>query len=677
MRALFLTFLVQGVLLGAAGLALAGLARPLRRRYGPAWLCRAWLALAVLLVLPLRLMLPAAAPAPVRLTAPAVLLEAAPAESPAVSLPQGQALSPTGKDAATAAQTGAGPSAVSPALPAPLDALALVWLAGAAGSLAWQWLAYGAWRRHTLRRSLPAPDPWQAALNGALARQPVGRRVRVLAGPVAGPLVTGLVRPVLLVPEGELPGPDAPCVLAHELAHLRRHDLAAKALFSLVRALHWYDPLVRLALRRAGREMEYACDAAALRALGADSRAVYGDALLRAAGRGRTPALAGGFTFSKREMQARLARLWDAAPKRRGAAALAAVCLAGCALGGLVACSAPAGEPSAPAPVTSEPVSAAEPDPTPAPDLAGEQAVWPSVYYGHNDGRMFADILDALPLTEAEKVGRWVGYADPDRQYAGVAQYRYGDTVETAATSPVLTLWNTRDGGESWAATPLDLSDWLAEQAQLYHWEELGPGTATVTPVHYQFVNPQVGFLACWGDYSYTGKYGPAYIHSDSFLLLRTTDGGASWERMYDGDGSDLAEGAGFSIRYSTPFAFLNENVGFLCAHTPEYGDDGHFNVLRTIDGGRSWQRLDMSRLEASLPGGGWDRPHACGAIGLGLPDMPEGIPDAGTPGSIALTAWNIGEESTRLVLYSRDWGENWEWIYRNEEDREAHGQQS
>ena len=36
MRTLFLTYLVQGVLLGAAGLALAALARVLRRRYGPA-----------------------------------------------------------------------------------------------------------------------------------------------------------------------------------------------------------------------------------------------------------------------------------------------------------------------------------------------------------------------------------------------------------------------------------------------------------------------------------------------------------------------------------------------------------------------------------------------------------------------------------------------------------------
>ncbi len=668
MRTLFLTYLVQGVLLGAAGLALAAPARVLRRRYGPAWLCRAWLALAILLVLPLRLALPAAAPAPVRLTPPAVLLEASPAQAQPVFPPQSPALPQTGGEtAAPGGQSAAGPSDPSPVLPAPLDALALVWLTGAAGSLAWQWLSYGVWRRHTLRRSLPAPDSWQTALNAAMARQPVGRRVRVLAGPVDGPLVTGFARPVLLVPEGEQPGADAPCVLAHELAHLRRHDLARKGLFTLVRALHWYNPLVRLTLRRAAREMEYACDAAALRALGTDCRAAYGGALLRAAGRGRVPALTGGFVFSKREMKTRLARLWDAAPKRRGAAALALVCLAGCALGVLVACGEPAGEQPASTPA---PAARPEPTPEPTPDLAGDREVWPAVYYGHLPTESYAEIVDTLPLSEAERTPRWVGYAAPGLLYAGLVQFRYGEDLAEVTTSPVLTLWNTSDGGEHWTATPLDLSDWLTEQAEVSGWAELGEGQSTVSPVHYQFVNPEVGFLACWGQYEYRNENGRAYADSKEFLLLRTLDGGASWERMYSGDGTDLAEGAAMSVDLCTPFAFLNENVGFLCAHSSRYGyDDGHFNVLRTTDGGRSWQRLDMRELEASLPGGVWDKPHACGAIGVDTQFLPDGILNREAPGSIALTARNMGsEERPLLILYSRDWGESWNWEYRNYE---------
>lgn len=44
-------------------------------------------------------------------------------------------------------------------------------LLGAAGSLGWQWLSYGVWRRRTLRRSLPAPNAWQTAADLAGDRE--------------------------------------------------------------------------------------------------------------------------------------------------------------------------------------------------------------------------------------------------------------------------------------------------------------------------------------------------------------------------------------------------------------------------------------------------------------------------------------------------------------------------
>ena len=79
-----LAFAAQGIPLGCAALVLLALARRLRRRYGARWLCRLWLALAVLFVLPLRLALPAAPAA--RVTLPAAWAAAAPAET----LPQPQ-----------------------------------------------------------------------------------------------------------------------------------------------------------------------------------------------------------------------------------------------------------------------------------------------------------------------------------------------------------------------------------------------------------------------------------------------------------------------------------------------------------------------------------------------------------------------------------------------------------
>ena len=65
---LFIAFLVQGLLLGLVVLALLAAAPKLQKRYGPRWLCRLWVALAVLFLVPVRALLPQA-PAAVTVSA--------------------------------------------------------------------------------------------------------------------------------------------------------------------------------------------------------------------------------------------------------------------------------------------------------------------------------------------------------------------------------------------------------------------------------------------------------------------------------------------------------------------------------------------------------------------------------------------------------------------------------
>ena len=71
LTALFSAYAVQGVLLAAVTLAVLGLGRRLQRRYGARWFCRVWLVLAVLFLLPLRLLAPDAPAA--RITVPDAL----------------------------------------------------------------------------------------------------------------------------------------------------------------------------------------------------------------------------------------------------------------------------------------------------------------------------------------------------------------------------------------------------------------------------------------------------------------------------------------------------------------------------------------------------------------------------------------------------------------------------
>ena len=83
MRTLFLDYFAQSLVLGLAVAALLAATPLLQKRYSARWFCRAWLALAVLLVLPLRAVLPETAPATVTLTPPPALLAAeGPGEAP-------------------------------------------------------------------------------------------------------------------------------------------------------------------------------------------------------------------------------------------------------------------------------------------------------------------------------------------------------------------------------------------------------------------------------------------------------------------------------------------------------------------------------------------------------------------------------------------------------------------
>ena len=111
---------------------------------------------------------------------------------------------------------------------------------------------------------------------------------------VAAPCVTGLLRPVILLPPGLADGlsPDElRLALAHEMAHVKRGDLLMALLPALVRALFFFHPLVRLACAEWGMAREEACDALALQATGAGATSFGGLLLKMAGGASQAPAL--------------------------------------------------------------------------------------------------------------------------------------------------------------------------------------------------------------------------------------------------------------------------------------------------------------------------------------------------------------------------------------------------
>jgi peptidoglycan/xylan/chitin deacetylase (PgdA/CDA1 family) len=125
-----------------------------------------------------------------------------------------------------------------------------------------------------LRRepAVPLARDWRETL-ARLARQlRVSRPVRLCESAlVEVPTVIGWLRPVILVPASALAGLSAPqleALLAHELAHIRRHDYLCNLLQSVVEALLFYHPAVWWLSGRVRVEREHACDDLAVRVTG-------------------------------------------------------------------------------------------------------------------------------------------------------------------------------------------------------------------------------------------------------------------------------------------------------------------------------------------------------------------------------------------------------------------------
>jgi TonB family protein len=81
-------------------------------------------------------------------------------------------------------------------------------------------------------------------------------------------LVTwGTIRPTIVVPAAaaDWPADRIRVVLSHEYAHIQRHDWLVQMAASLLRAAHWFNPLMWVVVARLRQESERACDDAVLR----------------------------------------------------------------------------------------------------------------------------------------------------------------------------------------------------------------------------------------------------------------------------------------------------------------------------------------------------------------------------------------------------------------------------
>ena len=145
----------------------------------------------------------------------------------------------------------------------PTPILIAIWIAGVVVNLTGLLIGFRRLRRIAARAAIVRKGPWVDTAH--LLREHLGVRtpVTLLQSDRPALLVTwGVFSPKVMLPidAASWDLDRIRVVLAHELAHVRRHDWIIQIGSELVRIANWFNPLVWLAAARLRLESERACD---------------------------------------------------------------------------------------------------------------------------------------------------------------------------------------------------------------------------------------------------------------------------------------------------------------------------------------------------------------------------------------------------------------------------------
>ncbi len=225
-----------------------------------------------------------------------------------------------------------------------LPYLPYLWAAGAVLFIAAQTIKHIRFARKLSRTNLPVEGAGKLVLLEHCMRDMcINKKIAVMSNSiVTTPMLTGLFRSVLILPEVEMSDAELRMVLQHELTHLKRRDIYIKLLALIANAVHWFNPVTYRLRRELDTFCELSCDERVVSDMNPEERRFYGETILNVLCRvtKRREGLFAAFAATRRGFEKRLLRIMDfkKASKRTAAFSIALMFLLGligCAAGGL------------------------------------------------------------------------------------------------------------------------------------------------------------------------------------------------------------------------------------------------------------------------------------------------------------------------------------------------------
>lgn len=195
------------------------------------------------------------------------------------------------------------------------EILIVIWLLGFVFSIARYAYSYFLFRKMLKRWGTPVEDEGTLAqLQKIQEEMGIKNKVRLLHYPMSqSPMLIGFRDILIVLPESDYTEEELQLVFRHELTHYKHYDVLINLLAILVKSLHWFNPIVRLACRETQEVGEMYCDYDVLNDQDMHYRTFYGETILTMIDRSKkTPiALTTCFYSEKFNLKRRIVSIMD------------------------------------------------------------------------------------------------------------------------------------------------------------------------------------------------------------------------------------------------------------------------------------------------------------------------------------------------------------------------------
>lgn len=200
------------------------------------------------------------------------------------------------------------------------DIIVVLWSCGSIAVLSYYLLGHVVFYRKMLQKSESCANKGILAAAARISKELRLRRVpqiRMIKDGQTGPFTVGVFRNIIVLPDTDYQEKDLQYIIKHELVHCADKDTLLKALFVIINAVHWFNPLVWLMKELISQDMELECDEKVLSAASKEERKEYVEVLMSWIGAERPgrPVLSTGYMHDVKFIKKRFSNIFNTQKK--------------------------------------------------------------------------------------------------------------------------------------------------------------------------------------------------------------------------------------------------------------------------------------------------------------------------------------------------------------------------